>query len=747
MRTLEGKQYYPEVIFNDQPLDDYYTKDKTFGHFIEDGAAYVIEDRNTPRPWLQFLCNDSVYSVVSNIGTGMLTHCRGYRLTKYYENNYLIRNVNGKRILNINIDGEKGVEFFTQAENFKVVVRPGYVTYTGNIGDVEVETVVFVPLNAPCESWIVKYSNKGSKSIELKASFAMEFNKSDDVDFEFCDNRFNVFHKQIKALFTSDVIEKISFSDYDEKVDEDKINSYSIVELCNTMMFNSNESKSFNVVYGMYDNVQQENQILKIVNTADCELKNVKEKWDYITQHKCSLPNKNLEYFLNYWLKNQIYMTYRYDRGAPLVGYRDGFQDSWGYCLVDSQKAKDKIITTLSYMFADGKCPRQYSPYNENHDFRDFSDSPIWAADAIDSYIRETGDFQILNLEIGFLNSDEKSTVENHIYRSLDYLYNDRAQNGLIKICGGDWADGLSGINKFGQDASSVWITIAAYHAQNVMKRLYDEIGNNEKSAKMQKRCAEYKEIVNSVGWDGNWLAYGFFEDGEPIGSSSNLEGKIWLNPQTWGIFTGIIDDKDKIKKIDKSISRYLLTPFGSLVMYPPYVFYGERNGRVQRQRQGTFLNSAVYNHAASFKVFSDVARGDYDDALDTMLRALPNHSDNSDTCRTSEPYVVGNVYYGPNNHRWGMNLFSWFTATPSWLIHGGYEQILGVKSSYNGVEVSPHVPDEWNEYSVVKYYRGTVYNIKFIRDEDKGIWVDGEKQTNNIVKSNSKNCDVVVKF
>ena len=139
---------------------------------------------------------------------------------------------------------------------------------------------------------------------------------------------------------------------------------------------------------------------------------------------------------------------------------------------------------------------------------------------------------------------------------------------------------------------------------------------------------------------------------------------------------------------------------------------------------------------------------GDYEEALDTIQRALPNHPDNSDMCRTSEPYAVGNVYYGPNHRRYGMNLFSWFTATPAWLLHGAFEQILGVYADYDGLTLSPHTVKEWNEYSVKKVFRGTVYNITFRRDEnEQGVWLDGIKQSSNTVFSTEPECSVVVKF
>lgn len=189
-------------------------------------------------------------------------------------------------------------------------------------------------------------------------------------------------------------------------------------------------------------------------------------------------------------------------------------------------------------------------------------------------------------------------------------------------------------------------------------------------------------------------------------------------------------------------------TPFGPLLNYPPYVLYGDRCGRIYRQFPGTFANSAVYNHGAAFKVFADVKLGDYEEALDTLMRALPNHPDNSDMCRTSEPYAVGNVYYGPNHRRFGMNLFSWYTATPSWLMHGAFEQILGVYADYDGLKLTPHVSYDWNEYSVRKVYRNAVYNIEFKRaDGEKGIWLDGEKIDGDTVMSDKKECNVIVKF
>ncbi len=756
MGILDEKEYYPECIESNLPLDDYYNKDKTFGKFTEDGKAYVIEKRDTPRPWLQFLCNDKIFACVTNTGGGFLRHIKGCDVTKDWERYYLIREPYGKRELLIEQNGESN-NFFEAAEDFKVTVHTGEIDFSGRMGELNISVKMFVPLEIPCECWRVEISNTGKdKDILVTARqewmFSFTYNVEDEPIKVKTNNDVIYAGKcGMKGIFTAAQGEGEA-SDVTEKFPDGKDVCLTRASLCRTFTIPGGKSAKWCVVSGVSE---CDAETAEIISCADeeknlKELLNLKNKWKSITENNfCRLPDKNAEYFLNYWLKNQLYLTYRYDRAGMHVGYRDGLQDSWGYLLVDPVKAKDKILITLSYMMPDGRCPRQYYRWDDTlHDMRDFSDSIIWAADAVSGYIKETGDTGILEEMLPFMGSDEVSTVEDHVFRGLDSLYKLRGKNGLVKIRGGDWFDGLGGINKYGDDATSVWITIAAFYAQNVMSELYNFIGDTEKAALMRERSAEYKKIVNEVGWDGNWFKYAFFEDGEPIGSAENLEGKIYLNPQTWAVFSGIVEDKNRIRRMEKAINRYLQTPFGPLLNYPPYVFYGARCGRVQRQRQGTFGNSAVYNHAASFKVYYDVARGDYDDALDTFLRALPNHPDNSDMCRTSEPYAVGNVYYGPNNSRYGMNLFSWFTATVAWLIHGGFEGILGVKPGFAGLIIEPHVPEDWKNYSVSKKYRNTMYHISFERtDGEKGIWVDGVLQTGNCIKSEKDECEVTVKF
>ncbi len=764
MESLTKRKFHPNCGHNDMDIDSYYTRDKVFGSFSEDGRSYTVTERDTPRPWVQNLCNDLVRCAFSNTGKGFLYHINGTFLTKEYEKNgdYMPRNVNGQRQLWVG-----GAEFFTESTDFTCTVRPGQVKYHGFCGKWEVTAVLFVPHEAPCECWAVTIQNNAEKALRVELQAAQELCTEEthaapqaqentlrcEVSSNlrgYTENTLNIFGANDVQDMSSQWKEEISEALWPTKEGDTDTHYFFVEKLATSLMVAPGACVTWQVVSGACQTAEQENQVLAFMDrqTVEDELIALEEMWDGIVhENHCTLPDKNMERFLNVWLKNQIYVTTRYDRGGWLYGYRDVLQDSWGNLLVEADKTREKLLFCLSCMHPDGRCPRQMDRFGSAHDLRDFSDSPLWAPITLNAYIRETGDVSILDVVIPYLDSDEQGTVEEHLFRALDYMYHARGRNGLIRMRGGDWADGLSGINKYGEDATSVWVTIAAHYAQTQMAEIYEVICDAEKAALMHQRNDEYKEVVNRVGWNGEWVTYGFFEDGEPIGSPENREGRIWLNPQTWGLFSGVIDDPKRIHKVRRAVSRYLDTVYGAMVMYPPYVFYSERCGRVQRQRPGTFLNAAVYNHAASFKVFSDVACGEYEEAVDTLLRCLPNHVDNPDLRRTSEPWAVGNVYYGIDHPRAGLNLFSWYTACPSWLIHGGYEQILGIRAGFDGLEITPHVPEDWEGYTVTKHYRGTLYDIVLEKSAEKGIWVDGVKIEGHSIKSDKENSEVLVRY
>ncbi len=742
-------------------FDGHYDTDRRFGEFSKDGKAYTVTDRNTPRQWLNMLYNDRFASVVSNKGEGYTVFGGFYnRVTRYYNSElYLVRDVDGRRTLRLYDCGTgETVELF-DSPTLICRVRPGAMEFEGRELGIEYNVRIFVPTDAHCECWLITLKNTDSsqRAIKLHAAQTWSFHNHlmrngkkcpcENLTVQPTKNGYIAvaedLRKPFDTLYGGFAVTALSTGLIDKKTEKTltskkkdpevyKDFKYTCVNLYSDITLEAGKTVQSVVVSSASNEQQEVSRCMDAFTDAQAAERAYSDTLAYwegeLSVNTCEIPDKNLQRFLNTWLKYQLGLTYIYNRNSQTGGYRDVLQDCWGAMLIRPDYSKRRMLEALAHVYSDGHSMRGYDAYAGLTDPEDFVDCPLWAPCTVAQYVKETGDTDVLNIKLPYFDSDTQDTVEEHLWRMLEHAYNHRGNNGLLLMRDGDWLDGLSGVNQNGT-ATSAWATMQAYWAQNIMIGLYRSIGNDQKADILAARNAEYKKAVRENAWDGKWYVYGFKSDGLPIGSSKCREGKIYLNPQSWAIFTGIEDDPARIASIRRSVNIYLTTVFGPLLLYPPYI-NDKTCGRLSGQIPGTFANAAVYLHGGSFKVYSDIAAGEYDDAYDTFMRLLPNHSDNSDSRRTSEPWCTGNVHFGPDSPCFGMNLFTWFTATPAWLIHAGFDRILGVEAEYEGLRVCPRVPSDWNEYSVKRFYRGNTYELDFRRADNawrKGIYKDGE--------------------
>ena len=770
MSRLSTRKYGIAVDSYFLDYEDYYNRTHSNGSFSEDGMAYTIVDKKTPRPWIHMLYNDRFASEITNTGFGHTVYGTFYnRVTRYHDPElYLLREPKERRLLElVDCDNDYSFNLF-DCENMQCVITPGCIEFSGEENQIKFSVKVFVPINDVCECWMIKLEDISGKErkLTLKATQVWSFHVylggigtkepskntitqyDENAIYAIADDVGHPFYCMYGGFGITECTDKLAVKDCEKTLITPKRLepqyadfNYTVATVSTNIVLQSYASvKRVVSSAASTDEKEVKDTISKFqsVDTAEKEIQKAHDYWEkQLEFNTCEIPDKNLERFLNVWLKYQLGVTYRYNRSTHNGGYRDVLQDSWGTMLINPEYGKERFLEALTYCYYDGHSMRAYDSYVKNDGDKDvFIDCPLWAPNTALQYVNETGNVGILNMKLPYYDNDTEETVEEHLWKMCEFAYNSRGENGLLKMLDGDWLDGLSGINHGGV-ATSAWATMQAFWAQNQLAKIEDILGNTEKATLLRQRSAEYKEIVNRVAWDGNWYIYGFKGDGEPVGSSKCLEGKIYLNPQTWAIFTGIEDDPQRIQKMYLSIHTYLTTIFGPLLLYPPYV-NDTTCGRLSGQMPGSFANGAVYLHAGTFKVYADFASGKYDEAYDTMMRLMPNHIDNPDMHRTSEPWVIGNVHFGPDSERFGMNLFTWFTATPAWLIHAGFEQLLGVQAEYDGLHINPKVPDDWNEYCVKKLYRGKEFKLSFRRGEEKGIYANGVRVGRDIIPADT---------
>lgn len=761
--------------------EQYNDKDKKFGRFIDDDRAYEITAVNTPRPWLNYLCNDKVATAIANDGMGFLWYKSSLlRITKYdHPIDYLPREFKDGRdiIIEDKQSGEK-YNLFKDYDDIKCIHSTARTTFKIAIGKLKVAMQIFVPIEDACECWIISIENDGDSKRELTVTMSQKWaiarfgihTAEEGIPYlstpgdkqTIKENKISVtahtdnpdLPVEVWACFESPEAASVSTETEKETRKDGRVFEFVKANIHCDIDIKAGETSYIHAISGAEENEELFNKMQKKYENIDAyadELNKVKNKRNSIIESlKCQIPDDNMQKFLNIWLKHQLYLTFRFVRSG-YIGYRDSLQDTWGYELVEPSLTKDRLLTILSHMESDGSCPRNFSPFgiDDSHDLRNFMDSATWIGMCLTDYIKETGDFEILNEKIRYLDNKNLDTVENHVWKAFDLLYKNRGLHGLNLIGDGDWNDGIEGISKQGP-AVSVWLTMAVFHGQNLLADMYRQIGDSEKENILRSRSKELKDCINEHAWDGEWYVYAFSGKGNPIGSHINNEGKMHLNSNTWAVFTGIAD-KDRTKLVMESIKKHLDTPLGPALMHPPYVNDGDEVGRIARLEPGTFENGSVYKHAVTFKVFADIEAGNYETAFNTFSNILPTNPNNPDSRRTSEPYCLGNYYCGPTHERFGQNFFSWFTGSPAWLLRAGFDQMLGVKADYEGLRISPKVPASWNEFKVKRLYRGTLYNLDFKRvsdDNETGIWVDGVKIQGNLISNiNKDKANVLIRF
>lgn len=750
--------------------EDYNDRDRRFGSFIEDGRAYEITDKNTPRPWLNYLSNRRVCAAFSNTGLGFMWYKTSLlRITKYdHPIDYQPREFRDGREIFLQ-DADTGIEWnaFRDAADVHCIHRPGYSVIDAEHNGIRVELVFFVPREDACECWQVNIRNTGTKTRRLKVGFGqtwvfarfgihtaeygipylstpgerIEVTQRDNAILAHTDDP--KLPVELWGCFCSPQCSKTSVTYDVEKRRDGRTFRFPVCTLSTEISLEAGADKNFDVISGVEeDNALFEEMVGKYAGRAafSAELEKVKRFWERLEEYpSCELPDKNMRNFLNVWLKNQLFTTFRYVRSG-YIGYRDTLQDTWGYQLVERELTKEQILRTLAFMKKDGSCPRNYSPfgYGDKNDLRNNMDSGTWIAACIAGYIKETGDAGILQERIRYFDDEKLYTVEEHIWAAYDLLFTMRGQKGFNLVIDGDWNDALEGISKHGP-AVSVWVTIATYNGQNILADMYEHLGEPDKAKILRERSEILERVINENAWDGEWYIYAITGNGNPVGSHVNKGGKIHLNSNTWAVLSGVAKG-ERAKKTMESIRKYLDTPIGPALLYPPYELDEGEVGRIINLEPGTFENGSVYQHAVAFKIFADIAYGDYEQAYKTFVNVLPTNPYNFDARRTSEPYCTGNYYCGPTHKRFGQNFFTWFTGNPAWLLRAGFDEILGVRAGYDGLEIEPKVPASWDGYSVKREYRGTRYDIRFIRSSgEKYIIADGRRIDGNVIPACEK--------
>jgi cellobiose phosphorylase len=466
----------------------------------------------------------------------------------------------------------------------------------------------------------------------------------------------------------------------------------------------------------------------------------LRAEWDdllsrYVLEHQ----DDRLKRMVNVWNPYQCMVTFNMSRSASYyesgigrgLGFRDSNQDLLGFVHQIPIRARERLLDLASTLLTDGGAYHQYQPLTKkgnNEIGSGFNDDPLWLILATSAYIKETGDWSILD-EVVPYNSDPAitGTMLEHLRKAFDHVVNNRGAHNLPLIGQADWNDCLN-LNCFSTTSDESFQCTrgtAESRAESVLiGAMFLSIGPEyveiccrrglDQEAQRAQHCLDaMRAAMETHGWDGEWFLRAYNHYGEKIGSRDNEEGRIFIETQGYGVMAGLgVDDGRAVKALD-AVRKHLDTPFGIVVQQPAYTEYHVELGEISSYPPGYKENAGIFCHNNPWIMIAETILGRADLAFEYYRKIAPAYIEEISEIHRTEPYCYSQMVAGKDAVRHGEAKNSWLTGTASWNYVAATQHILGVKADFDGLRVDPCIPPEWSGFKVSRVYRGEIFEIQ----------------------------------
>ena len=501
---------------------------------------------------------------------------------------------------------------------------------------------------------------------------------------------------------------------------------------------------------------------------ADAALAELRAYWDRLlgvyTLHS---GNDKLDRMVNVWNQYQCMVTFCFSRSASFfesgigrgMGFRDSNQDLVGFLHLIPERARQRIIDIASTQFPDGGCYHQYQPLTKkgnNEIGQGFNDDPLWLIFGTVHYLKETGDFALLDEPVPYDNQPGTEVpLMEHLRVSFDHVVRNLGPHGLPLIGRADWNDCLN-LNCFsdnpdesfqttenkteGSQAESLMIAGLFVMYGREYARLAARLGQADEARRAQAEVDRMAEAVKRYGWDSAWFlrAYDFF--GRKIGSAENEEGKIFIESNGWCAMAGIGLEDGMVDRALDAVKEHLDTEHGIVLQQPAYTTYHIESGEISSYPEGYKENAGIFCHNNPWIMIGETVRGRGDRAWEYYRKICPAYVEEANSeLHKVEPYVYAQMIAGKDAFRPGEAKNSWLTGTAAWNYFAITQYILGIRPEYDGLFIDPCIPAEWREYTVERTFRGARYRIT-VKNPDgrmkgvKRLMVDGKPVAGQLV-------------
>jgi cyclic beta-1,2-glucan synthetase len=776
------------------------------GGFTRDGHEYVITLRHgqmTPTPWINVLANPDFGTMITEGGAAYTwaENAHEFRLTPW--SNDPVRDPTGEALY---IRDEQTGQYWSPTPAPARGITPyvirhgfGYTVFEHTENGIASELWVYVAMDASVKFTVLKLHNVSGRPRRLSVTCYLEWVLSDlrhksllhvrtEVDVKtgalLARNYDNTdFPGRIVFLDVNDTTRTLT-GDRKEFIGRNgnlaqpaamkraglsgKVGAG--LDPCGAMQvvldLAVDQEHETNFRLGVGRNPADVQNLIHRFRRADACRSALEGVWSYWCRTLCAIsvdtPDPAVNVMANGWLLYQTLgcrlwgRTGFYQSGGA-YGFRDQLQDVMALVHAEPGLTRGHLLRAAARQFREGDVQHWWHPPSGRGVRSHSSDDYLWLPYVTCRYVECVADTGVLDEMIPFLEarpvkpdeeayydlpngSGESATLYQHCVRSIEHGLS-FGDHGLPLIGCGDWNDGMNQVGKDGR-GESVWLAFFLYDVLIRFARLARTRGDDAFAGRCQAQAQQLQQNIEQHAWDGQWYRRAYFDNGEPLGSQSNLECQIDSLPQSWAVISGA-GEPSRSREAMRAVDQRLVRRAAGLIQLfdPPFDQSPLNPGYIKGYIPGVRENGGQYTHGAIWTAMAFALMGDHPRAWELFNLLNPvRHGESADQIAIyqAEPYVVAADVYAVAPHT-GRGGWTWYTGSAAWMYRLLVETLLGVNLEGDQLRLTPLLPDAWNTFKIHYRYRQTVYHITVSRiaadtTQNSYLSVDGREIPGNVL-------------
>jgi cellobiose phosphorylase len=754
-----------------------------FGGFTRDGHEYVItlqHGQMTPLPWVNVLANPYFGTVVSESGAAYtwVENSHEFRLTPW--SNDPVQDTPGEAFY---IRDEQTGQFWSPTPlpargTTPYVIRHGfgYTVFEHTENGIASELWVYVAMDAPVKFMVLKFRNVSGRPRRVSVTGYWEWVLGDlrhksllhvqtEVDLKtgalLARNHYNTeFSERIAFLDVNDATRTLT-GDRKEFIGRNGslsqpaalkrarlagkvgagLDPCGVVQIAFDLPDGQEREVSFRL--GVGRSAAEVQNLIQRFRRADASRLALEGVWEYWNRTlgavNVDTPDPSVNVMANGWLLYQtlscrVWGRTGFYQSGGAYGFRDQLQDVMALVHAEPALTREQLLRAAAHQFREGDVQHWWHPPAGRGVRTHFSDDFLWLPYVTCRYVSCVADTGVLDEKISFLEarpvkpeeeayydlpnrSEESATLYQHCVRAIERGLK-FGEHGLPLMGCGDWNDGMNMVGRNGR-GESVWL---AFFLHDVLTQ-FAELARSRKDIPFADRCvAEARQLQQNIeqhAWDGQWYRRAYFDNGEPLGSGSNMECQIDSLPQSWSVISGA-GDPQRARQAMNAVDQRLIRRTAKLIQLfdPPFDKSPLNPGYIKGYIPGVRENGGQYTHAAIWAAMAFALMGENERAWELFALLNPIHHGGTPKQIATykvEPYVIAADVYAVAPHT-GRGGWTWYTGSAGWMYRLLIETLMGVNLEGDQLCLNPRLPKSWPTCKIHYRYRQTVYHITITR-------------------------------